>query len=56
VKKIKSLDMSVTGTIRVIMKNDYETYVSRRNVARIKERLAKSTEKEAEVNMKGGRK
>lgn len=56
VKKIKSLDMSITGTIRVIMKNDYETYVSRRNVARIKERLVKSTEREATANMKGGRK
>ena len=38
-RKIRKLDMSVTGTIRIIMKNDYETYVSRRNVARIKELL-----------------
>lgn len=36
---IKSLDMSVTGTIKVVMKNGYETYTSRRNVAKIKELL-----------------
>ncbi|MBP5264443.1 MAG: LytTR family transcriptional regulator DNA-binding domain-containing protein [Lachnospiraceae bacterium] len=40
VKKIKSLDLSLTGTIKVIMKNGYETYSSRRNVAKIRERLA----------------
>ena len=40
IKKIKSLDLSLTGTIRVIMKNGYETYSSRRNVAKIRERLA----------------
>lgn len=39
IKKIKSLDMSMTGTIRITMKNGYETYVSRRNVSRIKEKL-----------------
>ncbi len=39
IRKIKNLDMSVTGTIRLIMKNGYETYVSRRNVAKIKEKL-----------------
>ncbi len=38
--RIRSLDMSVTGTIRVIMKNGYETYASRRNVSRLKEQLA----------------
>ncbi len=38
-RKIRELDMSVTGTIRVIMKNGYETYVSRRNVAKLKEKL-----------------
>lgn len=36
IKKIKSLDLSLTGTIRVIMKNGYETYTSRRNVAKLK--------------------
>ncbi|MBR5896541.1 MAG: LytTR family transcriptional regulator, partial [Lachnospiraceae bacterium] len=39
IKKIKNLDMSVTGTIKICMKNDYETFVSRRNVSKIKERL-----------------
>lgn len=36
VKKIKSLDLSLIGTIRVIMKNGYETYTSRRNVTKLK--------------------
>ena len=36
---IKELDLSVTGTIRVIMKNGYETYASRRNVGRLKQWL-----------------
>ena len=40
-RKIKSLDMSMTGTIKIIMKNDYETFVSRRNIAKIKELLVK---------------
>ncbi|MBO5609669.1 MAG: LytTR family transcriptional regulator [Eubacterium sp.] len=40
-RRIKSLDMSVTGTIKITMKNGYETYVSRRNIARIKELLVK---------------
>ncbi|MBR1692487.1 MAG: LytTR family transcriptional regulator DNA-binding domain-containing protein [Lachnospiraceae bacterium] len=43
-RKIKSLDLSVTGTVKVIMKNGYETYSSRRNVAKIKERLVKEQE------------
>lgn len=38
-KKIRSLDVSLTGTIKVIMKNGYETYTSRRNVAKLKELL-----------------
>ena len=41
-RKIKSMDMSVTGTIKITMKNDYETYVSRRNIAKIKELLIKN--------------
>lgn len=41
-RKIKSLDLSLTGTIRVIMKNGYETYTSRRNVAKIKEMLIRN--------------
>ena len=38
-RRIKSLDLSLTGTIRVIMKNGYETYTSRRNVSKLKELL-----------------
>ena len=34
-KKIRSLDVSLTGTIKVIMKNGYETYTSRRNVSKL---------------------
>ncbi len=41
IHKIKSLDLSITGTIRLVMKTGYETYVSRRNVAKIKEKLTK---------------
>lgn len=40
-KKIKSMDMSMTGTIRLTMKNGYETFTSRRNVMKIKELLTK---------------
>ncbi len=39
IRKIRSLDMSISGTIRIIMKNGHETYVSRRNVSKLKERL-----------------
>lgn len=38
-KKIKKLDMSFTGTIKIIMKNGYETYASRRNVSKLKKIL-----------------
>ena len=38
-RKIKALDLGITGTIKVILRNGYETYTSRRNVARIKELL-----------------
>ena len=41
IRKIKSLDLSITGTIRLVLKTGYETYVSRRNVAKIKEKLTK---------------
>ena len=41
VRKIKNLDMSITGTIKITMKTGYETFVSRRNVAKIKEKLLK---------------
>ncbi len=39
IKKIKGLDLGMTGTIRVILQNGYETYTSRRNVSRLKEAL-----------------
>ncbi|MCR5803120.1 MAG: LytTR family transcriptional regulator [Clostridia bacterium] len=39
IRKIKSMDMSLTGTIKLVMKNDYKTFVSRRNVTKIKEKL-----------------
>ena len=35
-RKIKCLDLGMTGTIKVIMKNGYETFASRRNVAKLK--------------------
>lgn len=35
-KRIKKLDMSLSGTIRVIMKDGSETYTSRRNVVKLK--------------------
>ena len=41
IRKIGKLDMSLTGTIRIIMKNGYSAYVSRRNVARLKKMLVK---------------
>lgn len=46
-KKIRSLDVSLTGTIKVIMKNGYETYTSRRNVAKLKELLLRGKKLEA---------
>ncbi|MCR5743893.1 MAG: LytTR family transcriptional regulator [Lachnospiraceae bacterium] len=47
IRMIKSMDLSVTGTIRITMKNGYETYVSRRNVARIKDMLLKQKGKKS---------
>ena len=38
-QKIKRLDMSITGTIKVILTNGTETYTSRRNVTKLKQRL-----------------
>ncbi len=37
IKRIKSMDLSLAGTIRIIMNTGYETYTSRRNVAKLKE-------------------
>ena len=47
-RKIRSLDLGVTGTIRVIMKNGYETYTSRRNVSKLKDLLLKDKETTAD--------
>ncbi|MCQ2506093.1 MAG: LytTR family transcriptional regulator [Lachnospiraceae bacterium] len=44
-KMIKCLDMSMTGTIKLVMKNGYETYTSRRNIVKIKEVLVKGNER-----------
>lgn len=38
-KRIQKLDMSLSGTIRVMMKDGSETYTSRRNVAKLKKIL-----------------
>lgn len=38
-KKIRRLDMSVTGTIKVILCDGTETYTSRRNVTKLKQCL-----------------
>lgn len=38
-KKIKRLDMSITGTIKVTLSDGTETYTSRRNVTKLKQCL-----------------
>ena len=38
-RRIKKLDMSVVGTIRVIMKDGSEAYTSRRNIVKLKKAL-----------------
>lgn len=38
-KKIKRLDMSITGTIKVLLSDGTETYTSRRNVTKLKQCL-----------------
>ena len=38
-KKIKRLDLSLTGTIKVILSDGTETYTSRRNVTKLKQIL-----------------
>jgi len=40
-RMIKCLDMSMSGTIKLIMKNGYETFTSRRNVVKLKKLLMK---------------
>ncbi len=39
IRKIKKLDTSITGTIKMFLEGDIETYVSRRNVKKIKDAL-----------------
>lgn len=39
IRRIRKLDMSFAGTIKVIMNDGYETYVSRRNVTGLKKLL-----------------
>ena len=39
IKKIKKFDASFTGVLKVIFKNGFTDYVSRRNVKNVKERL-----------------
>lgn len=39
IRKIKSLDTSLTGTIKMFLDGEIETYVSRRNVKKIKDAL-----------------
>lgn len=39
IKKIAKFDTSVSGTMKVVFKNGYTDYVSRRNLKNIKERL-----------------
>lgn len=38
-KKVRSLDINMVGTIRVILADGTETYTSRRNVTRLKKKL-----------------
>lgn len=42
-KKIKKLDMSISGTIRIIFKDGSATFTSRRNVAQIKKMVLGET-------------
>lgn len=39
IAKIKNFDVSVSGTLKVIFKNGYTDYVSRRQIKNVKERL-----------------
>lgn len=38
-KKIRRLDLGITGTIKVIMQDGYECFTSRRNVTKLKKAL-----------------
>lgn len=39
INEIKKFDTSISGTLKVIFKNGYSDYVSRRNIKAVKERL-----------------
>jgi len=39
IKEIERFDTSLSGTLRVVFKNGYTDYVSRRNIKSVKERL-----------------
>lgn len=39
IKKIEKFDVSISGTMKVIFKNGYVDFVSRRNLKNVKERL-----------------
>lgn len=39
INEIKKFDTSISGTLKVIFKNGYSDYVSRRNIKTVKERL-----------------
>ena len=39
IKKIQKFDASISGALKVVLKNGYTDYVSRRNIKFIKERL-----------------
>lgn len=39
IKKIQRFDVSVTGTLKVVLKNGYTDYVARRRIKNVKERL-----------------
>ena len=42
IRMIGKLDLNMTGTIRITMKNGYSTFASRRNVARLRKMLVKT--------------
>ncbi|MBQ8740717.1 MAG: LytTR family transcriptional regulator [Clostridia bacterium] len=39
ISKIQKFDASISGTLKVIFKNGYTDYVSRRNIKKVKERI-----------------
>ena len=39
INEVKKFDTSITGTLKIIFKNGYIDYVSRRNIKAVKERL-----------------